>query len=290
MTKIALGTVQFGQNYGITNKLGRVKKPEVLKIIKFAKKKNIDLLDTAITYGDSEKVLGTVGVADFNVVTKLPDCPVNSLNLISWVKNHINKSLKRLGLKNIYGLLIHRSENLRGVSGVKIKDILYQLKSEGLVKKIGVSIYNPDELKELTKKIKLDLVQAPINLIDQRLENSGWLSRLHDEGVEIHSRSTFLQGLLLLSRNDIPNKFERWANIWDRWEYEKKKNKMSPLEICLSYPLSLKKVDRVIVGVDSLKHLNAILIASKNIDKIKDYKIIKSIDPLLLNPFNWNKL
>ncbi|MDC0863388.1 aldo/keto reductase [Candidatus Pelagibacter sp.] len=290
MTKIALGTVQFGQSYGITNKLGKVKKSEVFKIIKFAKKKNIDLLDTAITYGDSEKVLGTVGVTDFNVVTKLPDCPVNSLNLISWVKNHINKSLKRLGLKNIYGLLIHRSENLRGVSGIKIKDILYQLKSEGLIKKIGVSIYNPDELEELTKKIKLDLVQAPINLIDQRLESSGWLSRLHDEGVEIHSRSTFLQGLLLLSRNNIPNKFERWANIWDRWEYEKKKNKKSPLEICLSYPLSLKKVDRVIVGVDSLKHLHSILIASKNIDKIKDYKIIKSIDPLLLNPFNWNKL
>lgn len=290
MNKIALGTVQFGQSYGVTNKLGKVKKSEVLKIIKFAKKKNIDLLDTAITYGDSEKVLGSVGVTDFNVVTKLPDCPVNSINLISWVKNHINKSLKRLGLKNIYGLLIHRSENLRGVSGIKIKDILYQLKSEGLVKKIGVSIYNPDELEELTKKIKLDLVQAPINLIDQRLESSGWLSRLHDEGVEIHSRSTFLQGLLLLSRNNIPNKFERWANIWDRWEYEKKKNNNSPLEMCLSYPLSLKKVDRVIVGVNTLKHLNSILIASKNIDKIKDYNIIKSIDPLLLNPFNWNKL
>ena len=290
MSRLALGTVQFGIDYGVANKLGQVKKTEILQIIESAKNENIDLLDTAITYGDSEKILGNLGVTSFRVVTKLPECPVKSLDLISWVKNHINNSLQRLGLENIYGLLIHRSQNLRGISSIKIRDILYQLKSEGLVKKIGVSIYNPYELEEITKKIKLDLVQAPINLIDQRMESSGWLSRLHDEGVEIHSRSTFLQGLLLLSRNDIPSKFERWSEIWDRWEQEQKKNNKSALEMCLSYPLSLPKVDRVIVGVDSIKQFNSILIASKNVEKMKDYTFIKSNDPLLLNPFNWNKL
>lgn len=290
MNKLALGTVQFGINYGIINKLGQVKKTEVSKIIESAKNENIDLLDTAITYGDSEKILGNIGVTGFKVVTKLPEFPVNSLDFLPWVKNHINNSLKRLGLKNIYGLLIHQSKNLRGISSIKIRDILYQLKSEGLVKKIGVSIYNPDELKEITEKIKLDIVQAPINLIDQRMESSGWMSRLHNEGVEIHSRSTFLQGLLLASRKNIPSKFERWSKIWDRWEQEKKKNNKSALELCLSYPLSLPKVDRVIVGVDSIKQFNSILIASKNVKKMKDYTFIKSNDPLLLNPFNWKKL
>lgn len=290
MNKLALGTVQFGIDYGIINKLGQVKKTEVSKIIESAKNENIDLLDTAITYGDSEKILGNIGVTGFKVVTKLPEFPVNSLDFLPWVKNHINNSLKRLGLKNIYGLLIHQSKNLRGISSIKIRDILYQLKAEGLVKKIGVSIYNPDELEEITEKIKLDIVQAPINLIDQRMESSGWMSRLHNEGVEIHSRSTFLQGLLLSSRENIPSKFERWSKIWDRWEQEKKKNNKSALEICLSYPLSLPKVDKVIVGVDSIKQFNSILIASKKVEKMKDYKFIKANDPLLLNPFNWNKL
>lgn len=290
MTKLALGTVQFGLNYGIANKSGKIKKIEATKIIKAAQKHNIDLLDTAIDYGDSEKILGNIGVSNFNVVTKLPDCPIDSLDLISWTKNHIKKSIERLGLNYLYGLLIHRPDNLIGASSIKIKDALYQLKSEGLVKKIGVSIYNPEELETIMKKMKLDIVQAPINLIDQRLESSGWLSRLHNEGIEIHSRSSFLQGLLLFPRNKIPNKFEKWANIWDRWAYEQKKNNNSALELSLSYLFSLKKVNKIIVGVDNLKHFNLILAVSKNPNKLNDWSFIKNNDPLLLNPFNWQHL
>ena len=199
------------------------------------------------------------------MVTKLPPCPSNSKDLVSWVKNQIAESLKRLGLKSIYGLLLHRSENLLETSGLKIKEALYEIKSEGLVKKIGVSIYNPEELELLLKNINLDLIQAPLNLIDQRLQTSGWLSRLHNEGIEIHSRSSFLQGLLLLPRKQIPSRFERWAYLWDQWENKKKKSGKSALELCLAYPLSLPEVNKVIVGVNNLNHLNSILNVSKNI-------------------------
>ena len=290
MTKIALGTAQFGQEYGISNFSGLIKKTEILKILKSAKKQNIDLIDTAISYGKSENILGDIGVSNFNVVTKLPPCSINTEDQLSWVYNHVTNSLKRLGLKSIYGLLLHRSENLDGISGIKIKDALYKLKSEGLVKKIGVSIYNPEELENVTRKIKLDIVQAPLNLIDQRLQTSGWLSRLHNEGIEIHSRSTFLQGLLLLSRKQIPNKFERWASIWDRWEYQKKKSGKSALEICLAYPFSFPEIDKIIVGVDSLKHFNSIIDASKNIIEFNNWSFMKSNDQLLVNPQFWSKL
>jgi aryl-alcohol dehydrogenase-like predicted oxidoreductase len=290
MTKLGLGTVQFGLDYGIINKSGQIKKAEAKEIIKLAKKNNIDLLDTAINYGDSEKILGQIGISNFNIVTKLPNCPINSLDIISWVKTHIVNSLKRLGINSLYGLLIHRSDNLTGSCGRKIKDALHQLKSEGLVKKIGVSIYNPTELEKIIQTIQLDIVQAPINLIDQRLESSGWMQRLHDEGIEIHARSIFLQGLLLSPRKKIPNKFERWGHIWDKWEYEQKKNKKSPMEMCLSYSLLHPKIDKIIVGVDSPSHFNSIIVASKNVMKLNDSSIIKANDPMLINPFNWDKL
>lgn len=290
MTKLALGTAQFGQEYGVTNFSGQIKKSEILKIIKFANEKNIDLIDTAIVYGESENILGDVGVSNFNVVTKLPSCPNSSVDLISWVRNNIIASLKRLGLKSIYGLLIHRSEDLIGVSGIKIKEALYQLKSEGLVKKIGVSIYNPEELEDIIKELKIDLVQVPLNLIDQRIQTSGWLSRLHNEGIEIHSRSSFLQGLLLLPRKEIPNKFERWAYIWDQWENQKKKYGKSALELCLSYPFSFPEVDRVIVGVNNVDHLSSIVLASKNITKFYDWSFMKSNDPFLIHPLYWDKI
>jgi aryl-alcohol dehydrogenase-like predicted oxidoreductase len=290
MTKLALGTAQFGQEYGISNFSGPIKRSEVLEILKSAQEQKIDLIDTAITYGESENILGDIGVSNFNVVTKLPSCPTNSADLVSWVKNHVKASLKRLGLKSIYGLLLHRSENLIGTSGIKIKDALYHLKSEGLVKKIGVSIYNPEELEGIIKKIKIDLVQAPLNLIDQRLQTSGWLSRLHNEGIEIHSRSSFLQGLLLLSRKQIPNKFERWNNIWDQWENEKNKSGKSALELCLAYPFSFPEVDKVIVGVNNIKHLNAIILASKNTFEFNECSFMKSDDQLLINPLYWENL
>ena len=291
MTKIAIGTVQFGQKYGITNKLGQVGKLEVKKILELAREKKIDLLDTAITYGNSEKVLGEIGVSNFSIVTKLPDCPINSLNLSLWVKNHIKESLSRLGINSLYGLLVHRPENLFGSLGVKLRDVLYELKSDGLIKKIGVSIYNPNDLFEITKNIKLDIVQAPINLIDQRLQTSGWLSRLHDNGVEIHSRSSFLQGLLLLPRKKIPTKFERWSFIWDRWEEKKKNCSKSALQLCLDYPMSLPEINKIIVGVDNLEQFHSIFLASKSIIKSNDdHSFISSNDNLLINPFNWNKL
>jgi aryl-alcohol dehydrogenase-like predicted oxidoreductase len=288
--KIALGSVQFGMTYGVTNTSGRTPLSEVGKILKIAQQANVDLIDTAISYGDSEKILGEAGVSSFNVVSKLPVLPKDLMDVDSWVEYQIKKSLQRLEIKSLYGLLLHRPEDLLGYAGKKLTVALNRIKSYGLVKKIGVSIYDPRELYSATDLMRIDLVQAPLSVIDRRLETSGWLSRLHQEGVEVHTRSVFLQGLLLMPRNKIPAKFEAWATLWDRWASELEESKLSAAAACLSYPLSFAEIDRVVVGVDSVDQLKALIAASQIQLPQHDFPFMISEDQMLINPSSWSAL
>jgi aryl-alcohol dehydrogenase-like predicted oxidoreductase len=290
LSKLSLGTVQFGLDYGIANKAGQVSLGEVQCILSFAKANEIDVLDTAIAYGTSEEVLGKVGVDGFRVVTKLPSLPENQNNVSFWVTEQVRESLARLGQKKLYGLLLHRSGDLLGSKGGQLLQELADLKNDGLVQKIGVSIYSPDELEVVCSKIKIDLVQAPLNVVDRRLQSSGWLDRLKDDGVEVHTRSAFLQGLLLMERSKIPQKFSRWSTLWDQWHEKLQDSGASPLEACLAYPLSLEQVDQVIVGVDSASQLSEILQAAKNVNEGPDSSFMRSTDLDLINPSNWNHL
>lgn len=288
--KLALGTAQFGMSYGIANQHGKIKLEDIKDILKLAEEKNIDLVDTAIAYGDSEKIIGNIGILDFKFVSKLPLFPKKEdINVISWVDDQIKLSLKRLRIKSLYGLLIHRSEDLLGGSGKKIVNALNKLKSKGIVKKIGISIYEPSELKKLTDLIKVDIIQAPLNIIDQRLINSGWLSKLYKSDVEVHIRSVFLQGLLLMSKKNRPPKFNRWKNLWRIWHEWLNDNQITALEATIRYALSIKKISKVIVGVDSKKQLQQIILASEGkLPPIPSELFMSDIN--LLNPSNWDKI
>ena len=138
--------------------------------------------------------------------------------------------------------------------------------------------------------MKVDIVQAPLNIMDRRLIVSGWLSKLNSQKVEIHTRSVFLQGLLLMSRNSIPSYFNRWSKIWDRWFYEIKKNNLSPMEVCLSFIFSLPEIDHIIVGVDNVYQLKDIIKKSKSKIAQVDWSFMHSNDQMLINPSNWHKL
>ena len=290
INKLALGTAQFGMSYGVANQNGKIKLEDIKDILKLAKEKNIDLVDTAIAYGDSEKIIGNIGILDFKFVSKLPLFPKKEdANVISWVDDQIKLSLKRLRIKSLYGLLIHRSEDLLGGSGKKIVNALNKLKSKGIVKKIGISIYEPSELKKLTDLIKVDIIQAPLNIIDQRLINSGWLSKLYKSDVEVHIRSVFLQGLLLMSKKNRPPKFNRWKNLWRIWHEWLNDNQITALEATIRYALSIKKISKVIVGVDSKKQLQQIILASEGkLPPIPSELFMSDIN--LLNPSNWDKI
>jgi len=197
--------------YGIANQAGQVTRPEAKGMLQLALTSGIDTLDTAIVYGDSEICLGEAGTKGFKVVTKLPPVPDDCADVSAWVKSQISASLSRLGVTAIYCILIHQSDQLLGRHGPALYRELQLLKENGQVEKMGVSIYSPNELVALTPHYHFDLVQAPFNLVDRRLYSTGWLRRLNDDGVEMHARSVFLQGLLLMAQADIPDKFLQWG-------------------------------------------------------------------------------
>ena len=186
--------------------------------------------------------------------------------------------------------MIHKSENLLGVSGKKLIKALESIKQDGLVKKIGISIYDPSECEKILELFKIDIVQAPLNIIDRRLVNTGWLSKLHSLEIEIHTRSVFLQGLLLMPSDRISKNFNKWNKIWKKWSLQLKKNDLSAVEACLSYPLSLPEIDRVIIGVDNTDQLNDVLSKSKFLNPQIDFSFMNSSDQKLINPSNWIKL
>lgn len=289
MSRLALGTVQFGLNYGIANNSGQVTYSEANSMLRLASSSGIDLLDTAISYGDSESFLGKAGTNCFKVVTKLPEAPIDCGEIKSWINEQIEMSLQRLKLTSVYGLLLHQPHQMHGKNGNELFHILNELKDDGVVKKIGISIYSPDELNLLLTKYSIDIVQAPFNLVDQRLYNSGWLYRLKNENIEVHTRSSFLQGLLLMNESDIPNKFLYWKELWSTWNEWLAANKVSAVQACLSFLLSFPEIDRVLVGADNISQLKELIESEKELQNL-DFPDICCSDKNLINPSNWDLL
>ncbi len=287
--KLVLGTVQFGLNYGVANAAGRVSTDMADAILRRAQLAGMDTLDTAIAYGDSESVLGGLGVKGWKVVSKLPAVPEGCLDIAQWVKTKAQESLQRLGLQSMYGLLLHRPTQLLEGFGPDLYAALQVLKAEGLVSKVGISVYGPAELDHLWPKYPVDIVQAPLSILDRNLVDSGWASRLKDADVEIHTRSAFLQGLLLMPSDKRPVKFNRWVNIWQEWDRWLLATGLTPVQACLRYANSLDEIDRVVVGVDSVMQLNEILAATNGVlDTLPAFKPLQ--DERLINPASWNQL
>ncbi len=287
-SSIALGTVQFGLPYGIANDAGKVDAAAAAAILNAAAHSGIDTLDTAIAYGDSEAVLGEVGVRNYRVVTKLPAIPDACGDVAKWVWDQTQSALARLKIESAHGILLHRPEQLVGPHGDALYQALLRLKSAGLTRKIGVSIYVPQELDALWANFDLDLVQAPLNIMDRRLVDSGWAKKIRTHGSELHVRSVFLQGLLLMPPHARPPKFDRWRSIWMEWDRWMASTGLTPLEACLRYVLAVKEVDRVVVGVDSLPQLLEILAAARSgkLDSLPQWPV--DLDVNLLNPAMWN--
>lgn len=287
--KLALGTVQFGLNYGVANTVGRVSNDMADAILRRAHLTGMDTLDTAIAYGDSESVLGGLGVQGWKVVSKLPAVPEGCSDVTQWVRTQIQESLQRLGLQSVYGLLLHRPGQLLEGFGSELYAALQTLKAEGLVSKVGMSVYGPAELDDLWPKYQADLVQAPLSILDRNLVDSGWASRLKDADVEIHTRSAFLQGLLLMPADKRPVRFNRWINIWQEWDRWLLATGLTPVQACLRYANSLDEIDRVVVGVDSVMQLNEILAAANGVlDTLPAFNPLQ--DDRLINPASWSQL
>ena len=290
MSKLALGTVQFGIDYGINSGV-KVETDEVSRIINYARNNGINLLDTAQLYGSSEKVLGDANTQDFNVVSKTRGFDKEDIteSIANFVISDLNQSLKLLKRNSLYALLVHHGEDLLRPGGEIIFNKLQILKDKGLVSKIGVSAYIDNQLINIIDRFDIDIIQLPMNILDRRLIDNGLLNKIYSKGIEIHTRSIFLQGLLLMDPKKRPKIFDRWSNlwkIWDEWLYD---NKLSALQATLIYMISLPEISRVLVGVDNKDQLQNIIKALKgNIPTIP--KELSINDPHLLNPGNWSNL
>ena len=286
MNRIALGTVQFGLPYGIANQRGQVSVDEARLILTHAHAAGVEMLDTAIAYGNSEQRLGEMGVQQWQVVSKLPAVPNGCVDIRGWVYQSVEESLQRLQVNHLRGLLLHRPEQLLSVQGEQLYAALSQLVSDGLVRKIGVSIYEPDEFQRLGEQFDFGIVQIPFNILDHRLLDSGLLHRLCQQGTEVHVRSVFLQGLLLMHPAERPPQFEPWRALWQRWQGWLEEVRLSPLQACLLYVMSFPGIAKVIVGVDSLTQLKEILQAAEGaIPEIPSELNCTDID--LINPSRW---
>ena len=291
MSKLGLGTVQFGTDYGLNSLDGQVRPKEVKKILNYARSKQIVLLDTAPAYGNSEEILGGINNSEFQVVTKTRHFDTLKItnDEISLLNQDFNNSLKKLNQIKIYGLLIHNADDLLKPGGEKILDLLQKFKQTNKLMKVGVSVYDHIKLHSILDNFDIDMVQLPFNIIDRRMLDSGMLASLYKKGIEVHARSVFLQGLLLMSGKLMPSKFNRWSNLWKLWHEWLHDNQISPVEASVRYAISFSEIAKVLVGVDSVNQLKEIYKASSGtLPKIPDE--LQTTDADLLNPSNWGKL
>jgi hypothetical protein len=284
--RIALGTAQFGLRYGIVNRTGQVPVDVASEILAHARSQGVDTLDTAVGYGESEACLGRIGVRDWQVISKLPPLPAQCIHVAAWVQECVAGSLERLGIPQLYALLLHRPMQLLEERGKELYEGLLALKRRRLVSKVGVSVYGPNELEALWPRFGLDLVQAPFNVLDRRLADSGWLQRLGEAGVEVHARSAFLQGVLLADEADRPVRFRAWQALLNAWHDWLREQSATPLPVCLGFVLSHSQVRRVVVGVDDIRQLQQVLSAVQQPSPLPPRSL--SCDDLdLIDPSRW---
>jgi aryl-alcohol dehydrogenase-like predicted oxidoreductase len=291
--KLGLGTVQFGLDYGISNQAGRTPPEEVRKILEVAAENGIRVLDTAALYGTSEEVLGQSLPPDhaFDIVTKTPVFSDGCLSSddARRLEETFQQSLSKMRQPGVYGLLMHNADNLLAKNGELLMGKMLDLKQRGLVKKVGASVYAGEQIDRLLQSYQLDLVQLPVNVLDQRLLAGGQLARLKRAGVEIHARSAFLQGLLLMEPDSLPTYFESAKAHLKSYRAYLREHGISPLQAALGFVVGLKEVDVVLCGINNHQQLEELIALAQPLpgfDRLMDFAID---DPAILNPSRWQK-
>ena len=256
--QLCLGTVQFGMPYGVTNPVGQVAESEVRSILSLAAEVGIKWLDTAQAYGSAEEVVGRCSPtsACYRIISKLPAHTPPDM----WEEN-LKTSLHHLSTDKLDGFLLHGSEDLRGVNGDRLLDWLEGIQKRGLVDRIGISIYDADELKGLPLD-RLQMVQLPLSLYDQRLLLDGTVSKLESMGISVHARSLFLQGLIVRPSTLWPDFLspdfrEHHQNFQNYLEDQG----FSLIEGALAFARSCQPLEALLIGVLTTYELQEIILA-----------------------------
>ena len=272
-------------NYGLFNNK-KIDDKEFKKIEKLVLKSKINFIDTAISYGDSENIIGSSKLKNLHIITKIKLPSKKIIQVRDWTLKEISKSLYKLKIKKIYGVLIHDYKDLLGKYGKDYLLSLQELKKKKIIKKIGISIYESHEIKKIWKFWKPDLIQVPFNPLDNRILDSGWVDVFRKFKVKIFARSVFLQGLLINEDNSfIVNKnYLILLNKFKNWCY---KNNISLLQACIHFVKQFKKIDYLVVGFNNYNQLKEIIdvFNKKQIIVPKKFSTNKKN---LIDPRKWN--
>ena len=281
--KIAIGTAQFGLDYGIANQNGKVNANEIRSILDFAHEKGINILDTAKAYGNSEKSIGNylkLTEKNWYIVTKLSD---NNQSVIEQIQDSKEK------LTVMPTIILAHSADL--FLDPMFQSKLQETKDKALIRGIGVSLYNEEEINQvLDSKIKPDVIQLPMNILDTRLYRSGVLSKLFDREIEIHVRSVFLQGLFYLSKVELEDGFKDIIPYLEKFKSISADSGLTLSEFSLLWLVSLKEVSKVIIGIDNVSQLkNHLDTIKRNIDSsvFEEALSIHYENENILNPSLW---
>ena len=287
--KLCLGTVQFGMHYGIHNTLGRQPtEEEVFCILDAALDTGICMFDTASAYGNSESLLGRYGLASHGgqIISKLHPAAQGEPRD---VRKEIQASLTRLAASRLYCYMLHRAEDLDDPS---VMDTMEEAKAHGWTDKIGVSLYSPEDAMRAAENSRIDVIQVPYNVLDQRLDDCGFFKRVKENGKEVFARSSFLQGLLLMSPADAETKIAGSGVYVERFQSMAAEDGFLPREAAMLYALCHPGISYVVFGVDTSAQMreNTELLSrchtfSATYEKL--YGAFRSIDVNILEPQRW---
>jgi aryl-alcohol dehydrogenase-like predicted oxidoreductase len=281
--KLIIGTAQFGMNYGIANQNGQVDENEIESILNFAYENDINTLDTAKIYGNSEKSIGNYlkkTDKSWDVITKVKYSDKS-------IFEQIQDSKEKLTVRP-FVILAHTAELYLNQ---EFQSKLQEAKVKGLINRFGVSLYNEKEINQvLATELKPEIIQLPMNILDTRLYRCGILSKLFNKGIEIHVRSAFLQGLFYLSKTDLKRRFSDALPQLDKLKSIAAKVDLTIAELSLLWLVNLKEVRKVIIGLDDVNQLKAHLVTlKKNVDSsvFEEALSIRYENENILNPSLW---
>lgn len=283
--ELVLGTAQFGSAYGITNALGRLDDTTVREILRTARDGGIHTFDSAADYGDAQERLHSLGSdRDARYVSKfgLPEDPREPAD-----ERIFESSRLALGVASLHGVLFHRVDDLRDPRADVAWEILVGAREAGVIARIGVSVYDIDDLKVANARFPgLDIVQIPGNIVDDRMIGHPMVQDLHDGGVEVHVRSAFLQGLLLAGQSDLPRAFGALAPVLDEIDQRAASTGRSRMSLLLGHLKAHPAIDAVVVGATTPDELAAIQVAWNTAGDA----VVEGLPPLpveLIDPRKW---
>ena len=276
--------------YGRFNQQGMPTDAGVAAMLARAAQYGLSSIDTAHLYGESEQALGRCAglLPAFDIVTKTPRFAdgVIGAEQAQALREAFSGSLVALRLASVHGLLIHHAPNLLAPGGERLYEAMLALKRDGVVAQIGVSVYDTEAAEAIQARFPMDMVQLPMNVLDQRPLRSGGLARLAAAGVKVQVRSAFLQGLLLADPATLDSHFTGVRAALQRFQQCAEGAGISPAHAALHFLLANADIDRVIVGVESVAHLDQLFSHFPPPAAI-DYAVFGIDQPEILNPALW---